>query len=123
MLVENWFILPPVQEYYFRTKNLSYKSLPPFRNDCQASSSVVSMELIYPKPSSRIFIPRELNGNLGATVFQLAHRNPNSTVHWHLDGTYLGTTQKRHHLALNPEEGKHKLVSRGPEWGVPGGAF
>jgi penicillin-binding protein 1C len=110
LLVENWFILPPVQEYYFRTKNLSYKSLPPFRNDCLASSSVVSMELIYPKPSSRIFIPRELDGTIGATVLQLAHRNPNSTVHWHLDGAYLGTTQKRHQLSLNPAEGKHKLV-------------
>lgn len=107
---ENWFILPPVQEHYFRTKNLSYKSLPPFRDDCLTSSPVISMDLIYPKPRSRIFIPRELNGKLGSTVFQLAHRNPGSTVHWHLDGTYLGSTQKRHHLALSPDEGKHTLV-------------
>ncbi len=62
---ENWFILPPVQEHYFRTKNLSYKSLPPFRTDCMISSPVMSMDLIYPKPSSRIFIPRELDGRLG----------------------------------------------------------
>lgn len=107
---ENWFILPPVQEHYFRTKNLSYKSLPPFRADCLMSSPVISMDLIYPKPSSRIFIPRELDGTLGSTVFQLAHRNPQSTVHWHLDGMYMGSTQKRHHLALSPAEGKHTLV-------------
>lgn len=108
--VESWFILPPVQEHYYRTKNLSYKSLPPFRADCRPGSPVISMDLIYPKPSSRIFIPRELDGKPGSTVFQLAHRNPQSAVHWHLDGVYLGTTQKRHHLALTPPEGKHMLV-------------
>ncbi len=110
LLTENWFILPPVQEHYFRTKNLSYKSLPAFRNDCQTNSPLVSMDLIYPKPRSRIFIPRELDGQIGSAVFQLAHRNPHSIVHWHLDGTYLGSTQNRHHLALNPDEGKHTLV-------------
>ena len=26
-----WFILPPMQEYYFRAKNFFYKTLPPFR--------------------------------------------------------------------------------------------
>jgi penicillin-binding protein 1C len=91
-------------------KNLSYKTLPPFRDDCRTNSPLLSMDLIYPKPSSRILIPRELDGTLGSTVFELAHRDPQSTVHWHLDGTYLGTTQRRHYLALSPDEGKHTLV-------------
>jgi len=106
----NWFILPPTQEFYYRTKNISYKPLPPFRKDCQGSSALVSMDLIYPKPNAKIFIPRELNGKLGSTVFELAHRNPAITVYWHLDGAYLGSTQKSHHLPINPEEGKHTLV-------------
>ena len=45
----NWFVLPPMQEYYFRMKNFSYKTLPPFRKDCQNSSILISMDLIYPK--------------------------------------------------------------------------
>lgn len=105
-----WFILPPAQEYYFRSKHVSYKTLPPFRNDCQPVSPVNSMDLIYPRPNSKIFIPRELNGQAGSAVFELAHRNPNAIVHWHLDGTYLGSTQKKHHLPFNPHEGKHTLV-------------
>ncbi len=106
----NWFILPPSQEHYFRSKNISYKPLPPFRSDCQISSAVLSMDLIYPKANSKIFVPRELNGQLSNAVFELAHRNPNVTVHWHLDGTYLGSTQKRHHFPITPVEGKHTLV-------------
>lgn len=105
-----WFILPPTQEYYFRSKHMSYKTLPPFRKDCQPVSLVNSMDLIYPKPNAKIFIPRELNGQTGSAVFELAHRNPNATVHWHLDGTYLGSTQKSHHLPLTPQEGTHTLV-------------
>ncbi len=106
----NWFVLPPLQEYYFRSKNFSYKTLPPFRKDCQVSSTLAAMDLIYPKPDSKIFIPRELNGMAGKVVFELAHRNPGSVVYWHLDGTYLGSTKGSHNLPLNPGAGQHFLT-------------
>lgn len=106
----NWFVLPAIQEYYFKPKNLSYKSLPPFRKDCQSSGSTASMELIYPKQHARIFIPRELDGKPGSSVFELAHRNPAITVYWHLDGEYIGSTKKVHHVGLNPSEGSHTLT-------------
>lgn len=105
-----WFVLPAVQEYYFKPKNLSYKSLPPYRKDCQTSGAVASMDLIYPKQHSRLFIPRDLDGKSGSSVFELAHRNPNITVFWHLDGEYLGSTRKVHHFGLNPGEGFHRLT-------------
>ena len=106
----SWFILPPTQEHYFRTKNQSYRPLPPYRSDCEMSSPLLSMDLVYPKPDSRIFIPRELDGQSGRAVCELVHRNPNITVHWHLDGNYLGSTKKNHHFAINPGEGRHTLV-------------
>ncbi|MBT1696220.1 penicillin-binding protein 1C [Fulvivirgaceae bacterium PWU4] len=105
-----WFALPPVQEYYFKSRNLSYRSLPPFRADCQSSSLLAGMDMIYPKPDARIFIPRDIDGNPGSSVFELAHRNPNTLVYWHLDGEYIGSTKRIHHLALNPPEGKHVLT-------------
>jgi penicillin-binding protein 1C len=105
-----WFVLPPMQEYYFRTKNFSYKVLPPFRKDCQNASLLASMDLIYPKPDSRIFIPRELNGTEGKVVFELAHRNPGTVVYWHLDGNFVGSTTGSHHLPLNPAKGRHFLT-------------
>lgn len=106
----SWFVLPPVQEYYFKSKNLSYKPLPPFRKDCQNSTAVAAMDLIYPKPNARIYIPRELDGTPGRSVFELAHSNPAMKVYWHLDGEFIGETKKNHQMALNPEEGKHVLT-------------
>jgi penicillin-binding protein 1C len=106
----SWFVLLPVQEYYFRAKNLSYKALPPFRRDCASPSAITSMDLIYPKLNSRIFIPRELSGQLGSTLFEVAHRYPQNTIYWHLDGGYLGSTRGSHRLSVAPLPGRHKLT-------------
>ena len=105
----NWFVLPPIQDYYFKTKNVSYQSLPPLRKDCENSSSVASMELVYPKFNAKIFVPRELDSKQGNTVFEVAHRNPFINVYWHLDGDYIGTTRRSHKLALSPSVGSHTL--------------
>ncbi len=105
-----WFVLPPVQEYYFRAKNLSYQALPPFRKDCINPTAMASMELIYPKHNARIFIPRELDGQVGSALFEVAHRNAQITIYWHLDGIYLGSTQGVHRLAITPQPGQHTLT-------------
>lgn len=110
LIAKNWFVLPPVQAYYFKAKNISYKPLPPYRGDCGGSSAHLSMELVYPKPNASIYIPLDLDGSLSNAVFHLAHRNPNATVHWHLDGTYLGSTNRIHKLPINANQGRHKLV-------------
>jgi penicillin-binding protein 1C len=105
-----WFILPPVQEFYFRSKYLSYKPVPPFRKDCTPQSTNSSMDLIYPKHNAKLFIPRDVEGNQGSSVFELAHNNPLATVYWHLDGEYIGTTRKRHHFPISPATGIHTLT-------------
>ncbi len=105
-----WFVLPPVQEYYFKPRNITYKPLPPYRKDCTNPASLLAMDLIYPKPNSKIFIPRELDGSPGSTVFQVAHRNSATTVYWHLDGRFIGSTKKSHQLGLIPGEGKHIIT-------------
>jgi penicillin-binding protein 1C len=107
----NWFVLPPVQELFFKTINLSYRTLPPFRSDCSISAGHVAMQMVYPQQNAKVFIPRELNGDPGKSVFELAHSNPACTVFWHLDGAYLGSTQKIHHIELNAAEGRHLLTA------------
>jgi penicillin-binding protein 1C len=106
----SWFVLPPLQAYYFREKNFSYRPVPPFRSDCVPATSLTSMDLIYPKADSKIFIPRELDGIAGKVVFELAHRSPGTTVYWHLDGDFVGSTKGSHHLPLKPSTGKHFLT-------------
>lgn len=104
----SWFVLPPVQEFYFKTKNPLYKTLPPFKPGCEPEIGK-SMQMIYPKAGTVIYIPYELNGEQGKTVFEIAHREASNTVFWHLDGSLLGTTRDIHQMGLNPTKGKHML--------------
>lgn len=105
-----WFILPPIQEYYYRSKNLSYKPVPPFRNDCLLAESITPMDIIYPKEGSKIYIPKGLNGDSQHIVFESVHRNPEINVYWHVDGEYVGVSRKNHHFGLNMQKGKHLLT-------------
>ena len=68
------------------------------------------MEFIYPSNGSRLSLPRQLDGSLGGIVFQLAHRNPNERIWWHLDGSYIGETTYLHRLSLTPSKGPHTLT-------------
>lgn len=110
MLHEKWFVLPPIIEYYYKSKNPGYVDLPPYRADCIAQKEELNMELIYPKKPSKIFIPIELDGQRGKTIFEVTHRNPNIEIHWHLDDVYLGSTKNFHQMEVAPGAGKHRLT-------------
>lgn len=109
MKAVNWFVLPPVQEYYFKARNISYHSLPPYKPGCQ-SPATGRMDLIYPRNDTRIYIPRELDGHAGEAIFRLAHQEKDASVFWHLDGRFVGITRGTHQLALHPGYGRHILT-------------
>ncbi|MBP7497098.1 MAG: penicillin-binding protein 1C [Bacteroidales bacterium] len=111
MVNKSCFVLPPVMEYYFKNKNPFYKTLPPFRPDCINSQiQKKSMEFIYPKVTTKIYIPVEMSGKKGNTVFRVAHRNPATIIYWHLDDKYIGFTQNNHQKLLAPDPGKHSIL-------------
>lgn len=112
MVNKPWFVLPPVEEYYFKMKNPSYAPLPPFRKDCRTSDekSAGLMQMIYPRMDAKLYVPVDLDGSIGRTVFKIAHRIPETTVYWHLDNVYIGQTITFHELELNPPAGKHKIT-------------
>jgi len=107
---EHWFVLPPAMEWYYHKKNIFYKQLPPIRKDCADEENMASMELIYPTDVLKIFIPREIDGSPGRTIFEMAHRNADAVLYWHMDDEFLGATRGIHQMALNPVAGKHKLT-------------
>ncbi|MGE5425336.1 MAG: penicillin-binding protein 1C, partial [Syntrophothermus sp.] len=109
MIHTGWFILPPAQEYFFRTKNPFYRTLPPFKPGC-APAGIRLMEMIYPENNSRIYVPVDIDGKPGSTVFHVAHRDPSKKIYWHLDDKFLGTTAGEHKMSLSPEKGLHRMV-------------
>lgn len=111
MLHASWFVLPPVQEYYYRSKNPAYRKLPPYRKDCISDQeNIAIMEVVYPKKHSIIYIPKELDGTLGSAVFEVAHRRPETAIYWHLNDRFIGTTTRIHQLSVSPPAGNYELT-------------
>ena len=69
------------------------------------------MALIYPHASSQaIYLPVNAAGNIQPLVLKATHEDPNASIHWHLDGGYVGTTKRIHTLTITLEKGSHLLV-------------
>ena len=67
------------------------------------------MQWLYPRHPTRILVPIDLDGKPESTVFEIAHRHPETTVFWYLDDRFLGTTTHFHQKALRPSLGEHTL--------------
>jgi penicillin-binding protein 1C len=114
MVHEPWFVLPPVQEYYYRRYHPDYRPLPPIRGDCsslfQAEAGRQVISLVYPDVKTAVYVPVDLDGRPGQVVFEAVHRRPETIIYWHLDDRYLAATRQFHQLALSPGPGEHLLV-------------
>jgi penicillin-binding protein 1C len=110
MLHKAWFVLPPVIEFYFTKRNPWYQKLPPYHSNCNDNNGKNSMELIYPRETSRIYIPKELDGKPGKVIFEVAHRNTNTTIFWHLNNSFMGSTKNIHQFATFLTSGKYTLT-------------
>ncbi|WP_178991755.1 penicillin-binding protein 1C [Winogradskyella schleiferi] len=104
-----WFILPPLQAYYFKNKNPFYKPLPPYRNDCTESSGI-SMEFIYPNQQSTIFLPKDFDGNTNDLILKVAHSKPELELYWYIDSQFIGSTRDIHDIAVLPSSGEHLIT-------------
>ena len=78
--------------------------------DFSVAPSIKKMELLYPLPQAKIYVPVQLNETVGQVVFRAVHRNPNATVYWHLNQSYLANTRNFHELALSPPTGSHVVI-------------
>ncbi|MEM7180671.1 MAG: penicillin-binding protein 1C [Spirochaetota bacterium] len=106
---ETWFVLPPVQAFYYKKFHPEYKSPPPFRPDCRRETTQ-PITLIYPTATSKILIPRNLKGELDAAVLQAVHVIPDTEIFWHLNDTYVGKTKTFHQISIQPKAGTYKLT-------------
>ncbi len=106
-------VLSPAQEFYYTQRSSTYKRVPPYRADCLKSDLIKGntvIEILYPSPNSTIYIPRELDGVQGSTIFEAVHRVPGKKLFWHIDNQFVLTTQEYHQLVITPEEGEHTLT-------------
>lgn len=106
---QHYFVLPTVMAWYFKRKHPWYKDLPPYDEAC-IQSNEQNFDFIYPKNFTKIFLPKDFDGNTQPIVFEVAHRKASNQLFWYLDGEYLATTQNNHKLPLKPSIGEHDLL-------------
>ena len=107
---KSWFTLPPVWEWYYKQHHPEYTPLPPFKPGC-GEDALQPMQFIYPPMNAHIVLPNQMDGSKGFMTVELAHSNPNTTIFWHLDETYLTQTEDFHKISLQPSAGKHSLTA------------
>lgn len=106
-----WFVLPPTMEWYYRRSHADYRPLPPFApGEAAAEKASPSLGLVFPEQGGTIYVPVDLDGTPGRTVFRAVHRDPRATIYWHLDGAYLGETTELHDVEARPGVGEHVLT-------------
>ena len=105
---KSWFVLPPVWEWYYKSKDPNYKTLPPFMIGCEEQQK--NMEIIYPANLLELSLAKNIDGTTGKFVFEVAHRNPGTEIFWHIDDEFISTTNHFHQIEVEPILGKHTLT-------------
>lgn len=108
MVKKSWFVLPPIWEWFYKSKNPNYETLPPFMEGC--NQQMHNMEIIYPNSVKELYLSKDLDGSTGKLVFEVAHRNSAAEVYWHIDDEFIGTTNHFHQIEVDPALGKHTLT-------------
>jgi penicillin-binding protein 1C len=109
MLQRSWFVLPPAMEYYYRQQHTDYQPLPAFLPGCGMENGK-TFDLVYPEDNAKIYVPLELSGERGRTVFTATCSRADSKLFWHLDEQFIGTTLRFHQMAVSPPPGQHSIT-------------
>jgi len=110
MVTKNFFVLPPVQAYYYKKKTNHVTSLPDWAPGCLSDQQLQVIDMVYPKHKTKVFLPRDLSGKLSELIMEAVHQKPGAKLYWHLDGVYMGITKASHKMPIQPYPGKHRLV-------------
>ena len=104
-----YFNLPPAMMAYYRRQHTDIEQMKPSHPDCESRSKAVAFEILYPHPQARIKVPKELDGNKGSTIFEVAHVDEDASIFWHVDHAFIGKTTHKHAMPVRPKPGQHHL--------------
>lgn len=111
-VMNSYFVLPPVQEMYYRANNPSYSEIPEWKSGCTPNqlSQETPMQWVYPKPGMTLSLPKTSPINTGEAVLKLAHQNPFQKVFWFLDRELIGSSTEFHQISIKPLPGQYLLT-------------
>lgn len=103
------FEISAIEAYYLKRPLEAMVLSPPWSKDCTGQEEK-SMALVYPDRRTDLIIPINLLGEQEEVLLKATHNNPSAKIFWHLDGKFLGTTQKTHELLVKLNTGEHQLL-------------
>ncbi len=109
IVVKNWFVLPPVMAWYYKSKHIEYMPLPPFRDNC-VGTQTASMDFIYPKNNSKIYLTKNFNSEVQPVIFRVAYSQRESQLFWYVDNVYKGVTKVFHEKPIVMTAGFHYVT-------------
>ncbi|KFF18432.1 penicillin-binding protein 1C [Flavobacterium hydatis] len=109
MVVKNWFVLPPVMAWYYKSKHIEYMPLPPFRDNC-VGTQTAAMDFIYPKANSKIYLTKDFNSEVQPVIFKVAYSQRESQLFWYVDNVYKGETKVFHEKPIVMTAGFHYIT-------------
>ena len=109
IVTRSWFVLPPVMEWYYKSQHIDYQSLPPFREDCSPTTTA-TMDFIYPKRNSKIYLTKDFNGDIQPVIIKVAHSQRETELFWYVDDVYKGKTKTFHEMPVNAGSGIHYIT-------------
>jgi len=105
----SFILYPPDVVQYLRERGQLISEIPPHQEDCPAFENGSPLQIIYPEPKSKLWLPRDIDGKLQKITIRLAHRQKSAIIYWYLDNVYLGSTTEIHARAIEIKEGWHSL--------------
>ena len=109
IIQKSWFVLPPLQAYYYKKQNPFYRPLPKFRKDCLGEVEN-AMKFIYPTEKSTVFLPKDFDEKQNELILKVAHSNPDAILYWYANNTFLGTTKEHHNFSIPTKVGEIKFT-------------
>jgi penicillin-binding protein 1C len=107
---KNWFVLPPLQAYYYKKRNPFYKNLPNFRSDCYGENTS-NMEFLVPKDNSTFYLTKDFKESQNGLVLKIIHSNPKSLIYWYLNDEFIAKTENIHEINITPKQGVYVITA------------
>ena len=102
-------VYPPDVVQFLREHGQMISVLPPHKKDCSHFGNDLTLRIIYPQENSKLWIPRDFDGNLQKVTMKVAHREKNQKLFWYLDNHYSGSSEKNPTKAMQLSKGWHEL--------------
>ncbi|MDL2240074.1 penicillin-binding protein 1C [Bacteroidales bacterium OttesenSCG-928-K22] len=105
---EIYYVLPPVMEWFYKKTHADYITMPPLMPGCNFNNEQI-MSFVYPDQNATIIIPTGIQGDKQQVVFEIAHRQANTTIFWNLNDYYLGKTKHFHQMPIVTTPGEYLM--------------